>query len=267
MKRALFPEIIVNGEIIDAGVIATEAQNHAAPKGKPGLAWRKAAQALVIRTLLLQKAQARKLKVTPADLGNKRFETAEEALIRGLLEMEVNVDPPSEEVVTAIWEKDPTKFRSPPLWEASHILCMAEPSDADASEAAFIRAKALTKIALENPKGFGRLAASESECSSKDNFGALGQLGPGDTVPEFEAALEKLSVGEITTTPVRTRFGYHVIRLDAKAEGKVLPFEAVRPRITEALEKAAWAKSAQRFTQQLVASADVKGIDFHTHGV
>ncbi len=267
MKRALFPEIIVNGEIIDAGVIATEAQNHAAPKGKPGLAWRKAAQALVIRTLLLQKARERKLAVKPADLGNKRFETAEEALIRGLLEMEVNVEPPNDEAIAAIWERDPTKYRSPPLWEASHILCMAHPSDEDASKVAFKRAEALTKMALSNPKGFGRLAASESECSSKDNFGALGQLGPGDTVPEFEAALEKLSVGEITTTPVRTRFGYHVIRLDAKAEGKVLPFEAVRPRIAEALEKAAWAKSAQRFAQHLVSSADVQGIDLQTQVV
>ncbi len=267
MKRALFPEITVNGEIIDAGVIATEAQNHAAPKGKPGLAWRKAAQALVIRTLLLQKARERKLEVKPADLGNKRFETEEEALIRGLLEMEVNVDPPSDETVVSIWEKDPTKFRSPPLWEASHILCMVKPLDEDASKAAFIRAEAITKMALDNPKGFGRLATSESECSSKDNFGSLGQLAPGDTVPEFEAALEKLSVGEITTMPVRTRFGYHVIRLDAKAEGKVLPFDAVRPRIAEALEKSAWANSAQRFAQQLVASADVQGIELQTSGV
>ena len=260
MSRALFPEITVNGEVIDAAKIATESQNHFAPKGKPGLAWRKAAQALVIRTLLLQEAKVRKLEVKPADLGDKRFETPEEALIRGLLDTEVTVDPPSEEVVKAVWNKDPSRFRSPPLWEASHILCAADPADKPACETALARAAALTKIARANPRGFAKLATSESDCSSKDNYGALGQLSPGDTVPEFEAALEKLVQGEITTEPVKTRFGYHIIRLDAREEGRVLPFNIVQPRIAEALEKSAWAKSAQNFTNQLVATADVQGI-------
>ncbi len=264
MNRALFPEITVNGEVVDAAKIATESQNHYAPKGKPGLAWRKAAQALVIRTLLLQEARNRKLEAEPVDLGNKRFETAEEALIRSLLDTEVTVDPPSEEMVKAIWNKDPAKFRSPPLWEASHILCAANPADQAACEAALTRAKALTKTALDNPRGFAKIAAGESDCSSKDNFGALGQLGPGDTVPEFEAALERLAVGGITSEPVKTRFGYHVIRLDAQAEGKVLPFDIVRPRIAEALEKSTWAKSAQSYTQKLVASADVQGIELQS---
>lgn len=261
MSRALFPEITVNGEVVDAAKIATESQNHFAPKGKPGLAWRKAAQALVIRTLLLQEAKNRKLEAEPANLGDKRFETPEEALIRSLLDTEVNIDPPSDDVVTAVWEEDPTRFRSPPLWEASHILCAANPNDEKACEAALARATALTEIAVNAPRGFGKLATNESDCSSKDNYGALGQLGQGDTVPEFEFALEKLSVGEITKTPIKTRFGYHVIRLDAEAEGRVLPFDIVRPRIAEALEKSAWAKSAQNFAHQLVASADVQGIE------
>ncbi len=261
MKRALFPEITVNGEVIDAAKIATESQNHFAPKGKPGLAWRKAAQALVIRTLLLQEAKNRKLEAEPVDLGDKRIETPEEALIRSLLDTEVNIAPPSDEVVTAVWEKDPKRFRSPPLWEASHILCAANPNDEAACKAALIRATALTKTALGAPGGFAKLATSESDCSSKDNYGALGQLGQGDTVPEFESTLEKLSVGEIAAAPVKTRFGYHVIRLDAEAEGRVLPFDIVRPRIAEALEKAAWAKSAHNFAHKLVASADVQGIE------
>lgn len=261
MNRPLFPEVIVNGEVISSACIATEAQNHEAPMGKPGIAWRKAAQALVIRTLLLQEARNRKLATEPADLGDKRFETDEEALIRGLLETEVNVDPPSEEAVVAIWNKDSSKFRSPPLWEASHILCAANPADEEATKKAYLRAKALAKTAMDDPKSFVRLAANESDCSSKSNGGALGQLNPGDTVPEFETALKLLLQGQITSKPVKTRFGYHIIRLDARAEGKVLPFDVVRPRIAEALEKSAWAKSAQNFTQQLVASANLEGIE------
>ena len=161
MTRTLFPEITVNNKVIDATNIATESQNHYAPKGKPGLAWRKAAQALVIRELLLQEARGRKLEPEPADLGDKRFETAEEALIRGLLDTEVTIDPPSEGAVKAIWNKDPSRFRSPPLWEASHILCAADPADEAACKTALMRATALNKIALENPKGFSKLAAGE----------------------------------------------------------------------------------------------------------
>jgi len=127
MKRELFPEIIVNGEVIDAAKIATESQNHYAPKGKPGLAWRKAAQALVIRTLLLQEARNRKLEAEPADLGNKRFETTEEALIRSLLDTEVTVDTPSEEIVKAIWTKIlqgsvPHRFGKRPIFFALQTL-------------------------------------------------------------------------------------------------------------------------------------------------
>lgn len=261
MNRPLFSDIVVNGEVISTAKIATEAQNHQAPKGKPGIAWRKAARALAIRMLLLQEARNRKLEVEPIDLGEKRFETPEEALIRGLLEKEVNVSPPSDETVIAVWEKDPSKYRSPPLWEVSHILCAANPADKEATDKAYVRAKALAKTATDDPKCFGRLAASESDCSSKANSGALGQLNPGDTVPEFETALKQLSQGQITGEPVKTRFGYHIIRLDAQAEGRVLPFDIVRPRIAEALEKMAWAKSAQNFTEQLVAAADLKGIE------
>lgn len=61
MNVALFPDVVVNDETIPSAAIAAEAQNHSAPKDKPGIAWRKAAQALTIRTLLLQEARARGL--------------------------------------------------------------------------------------------------------------------------------------------------------------------------------------------------------------
>lgn len=89
----------------------------------------------------------------------------------------------------------------------------------------------------------------------------MGQLGPGDTVPEFEAALRGLSEGELTAEPVLTRHGWHVIRLDALAEGRELPYEVVRPRLSEALEKAAWARAARDLVARLVAQAEIRGVD------
>ncbi len=264
MNTALFPDLVVNGETVPQAAIAAEAQNHEAPRGKPGIAWRKAANAVAVRTLLLQEARRRGLTPDPAEVGPGRYETEEEALIRGLLDEAVDVARPSEDALRTEWERDPSRFRSPPLWEVSHILCACDPRDEALKHAALARAAALTERAQADPRAFGRLARENSDCGSKGSDGALGQLGPGDTVPEFEAALRRLGDGEITSEPVLSRHGWHVIRMDAVAEGEVLPYETVRPKIAEAMEKAAWAREARSFIDRLVASAEISGADLRT---
>jgi len=261
MNSALFPELVVNGETVPHALIAAETQNHEAPKGKPGIAWRKAANAVAVRTLLLQEARRQGLETEPAEVGPGRFETDEEALVRGILEAAVDIVAPTEEAIHAEWKRDPSRFCSPRLWEVSHILVACDPRDEAQRAAAQARATGLTKQAIGDPRRFARLAGEHSDCGSKSSDGALGQLGPGDTVPEFEAALRILPEGEITQDPVLTRHGWHVIRMDAMAEGSVLPFEVVRERISDALEKAAWARTARSFVKQLVESADITGAD------
>lgn len=261
MNAALFPDLVVNGELVPHALVASETQNHDAPKGKPGIAWRKAANAVAIRTLLLQEARSRQIEPEPQEVGPGRFETDEEALIRGLLEQAIDVTAPTEEDIVSEWEKDPTRFRSTPLWEVSHILCGCDPREAGDRQKALHRAQVLTSAAIKDPKGFAALAARESDCGSKSSGGALGQLGPGDTVPEFEAALRGLSEGDITSEPVLTRHGYHIIRMDAVAQGQVLPFNAVRDRIAEALEKTAWARNGKQFVDRLVETASIEGAD------
>jgi len=254
MTRALFPDLVVNGEHVPQAAIAAEAQHHDAPKGKPGIAWRKAANAVAMRTLLLQEARRRGVDPQPQQVGQGRMETDEEALVRGLLDQAVEVETPSKAEIRAIYERDPSRFRAPPLWEVSHILC--------AGEGAEERARALASEVIANPKSFARVARRDSACGSAGNGGALGQLGPGDTLPEFEAALRGLSEGDITEQPILSRHGWHIIRLDAVAEGRVLPFEAVAPRLSEAIEKCNWARAARAFAEGLMAEADIAGADF-----
>ncbi len=259
--NAFFPDLVVNGETVPSARVAAETQNHDGPKGKPGIAWRKAANAIAVRTLLLQEARKRGIEADVQQVGPGRFETDEEALVRGLLDQAVSVAPPSAESIRAEWEKDPSKFRSPPLWEVSHILVACDPRDDTARESAQRRAVQLAASATKNPKGFAKLAATESDCGSKASGGALGQMGPGDTVPEFEAALRELTEGAITEDPVLSRYGWHIIKMDAVATGAVLPFEAVRQKISDAMEKASWAHAAKDFVQTLVASAEISGAD------
>ena len=259
--NALFPDLVINGETVPSSQVAAEAQNHDGPKGKPGIAWRKAANAIAVRTLLLQEARKRGVKAQVQEVGPGRFETEEEALVRGLLDQAVVVSAPSAASVRAEWEKDPLRFRSPPLWEVSHILIACDPRDDSARKEAHARAVDLTGKALGNPKAFAKLAAQVSECGSKSSGGALGQLSPGDSVPEFEAALRELTEGAITAEPILTRYGWHIIKMDAVATGAVLPFDSVKQKISDAMEKASWARAAKDFVQTLVASAEISGAD------
>ncbi|WP_146346946.1 peptidylprolyl isomerase [Phaeobacter marinintestinus] len=261
MNAALFPDLVVNGERVPHALVAAETQNQEAPKGKPGIAWRKAVNAVAIRTLLLQEARTRGVEVDRQEVGPGLFETDEEALIRGLLDQVIDAAQPCETDIRAEWEKDPTRFRTPPLWEVSHILCGCDPRDEDARAKALARATGILALAQGDPKGFPALAQRESDCGSKSSGGALGQLGPNDTVPEFEAALRDISEGEMSAEPVLTRHGYHIIRMDAVALGQVLPFEAVRAKIAIAMEKAAWAAESRQFIMELVKASDIEGAD------
>ncbi|WP_366907369.1 peptidylprolyl isomerase [Tabrizicola sp.] len=255
---ALFPDVVVNGETIPSAAIAAEAQNHAAPKDKPGIAWRKAAQALTIRALLLQEARRRGVLADPEELAPGRVETEDEALIRALLDEALTIAPVSDADVRAEWAKGPERFRSAPLWDVSHILCACDPRDDAESAVAEARAKAVLARLDGDAKGFAS-AARESDCGSKGQGGHLGQLGPGDTVPEFEAALRSLSEGAMTPAPILSRHGWHIIRLNAIAPGQVLPFDGVRPIIAQALEKAAWARASRAFVETLAERAQITG--------
>jgi peptidyl-prolyl cis-trans isomerase C len=261
MGRPLQPDLVVNGETIPAAAVAAEAQNHPAPGGKPGLAWRAAARALAVRAVLLQEARAEGFAPDAREVAPGRRETDDDALIRALIESRVRPEPPAEDAIRAAYDADPERFRSPALYEAAHILFAAAPDDlaarARAREAA---AATLAEIAAD-PRAFDRLAAERSDCPSRQAGGRLGQLASGDAVPEFEAVLRAIAEGALAPEPVATRFGFHVIRLDARAEGAVLPYAAARPHIAEALEKAAWARAAKAFVADLVACVTVEGVD------
>lgn len=259
MKQT-FTDISVNGEAISPELIATEAQNHPAPKGKPGMAWMAAARALAVRTLILQEAQRRGLAASPIELAPGLWETEEDAIIRQLLDEAVEVETPTPEAVRTAYEANPERHRAPSLYEAAHILFAARPDDVVARKVAKDQANAVLAKVKAEPKAFDALARDHSACSSRANGGRLGQISAGDTVAEFEAALARLAQGEIADQPVESRYGFHIIRLDAKAKGDILPFEAVETALRSALAKAAWVRASRAFVDALAEQAEVTGI-------
>lgn len=258
--KPLMPDVTVNGETIASADISAEAQNHTAPSGKPGLAWKAAAKAMVIRALLLQEAAKLGLTAEPQEVAPDKWETEEESLIRAVMEQQIDPEGITEQACRQIYDSRTQVFRAPSLFQPAHILFAAKPEDTGARQAARLNAGAVLADLLKNPKGFAKVAKSSSDCPSKDQGGGLGQITSGDTVPEFEAVLEILEPGQIHPQPVETRFGFHIIRMDEKAPGAILPFEAVQPQIMEKLEQVAWAKAAYELTERLVASADIVGV-------
>lgn len=258
--KPLLPPILVNGVTLDPARIAAEAQNHPAPKGKPGAAWKAAARALVIRELLLQEAARLGVEAEPVEIAPGQWETDEEALISAVLDAALDPAAADEAELRAIYEAEPDRFRAPSLFEAAHILFAAAPDDLAAMAKARDTAEGVLAQLARAPQDFPKLAAEHSDCSSKDSGGLLGQLSSGDTVPEFEAALARMPEGSISPEPVQTRYGIHIIRLDARVTGEVLPFEAVLPRLREAHEKSAWLRASREYIAGLIKDADIVGL-------
>ncbi len=263
MNKPLFPAIVVNGTTLSASEIAAEAQNHKAPKGKPGLAWRKAARALAVRQLMLEEASALGLVSQPRELAPGQIETGEEALIRALMEAAITPEPVSEARLRAAYDASREVCRAPSLFQGAHILYAARPGDRPGCASALARAEMTLEILRQSPGRFTAIATQESQCASRDAGGELGQLTSRDVVPEFAAALQMAVPGQVHDQVIVTRFGMHVLRLDARAEGEILPFASARGQLLEAAEKAAWAKAAQAFVTGLLGRARITGLDMH----
>ena len=251
--------IRLNGVPLPPHMIAAEAQHH--PSRNPAMAYQAAARAIIIRTLLLEEAQREGIVAEAELVSPGKRELDDEAKIRALVEARIPVNEPDEAQCRAFYAADPARFRSPDLYEASHILFLAHPHDAAAYAAATAKATAIIAELSAAPDRFETIARAQSECDSRANGGRLGQIARGETVPEFEAALRLLTEGHISPEPITSRYGVHVLRLDARAAGEILPFEYVQDQISCYLAEKAWRRDVADYIERLIGRAQVEGID------
>ena len=90
------------------------------------------------------------------------------------------------------------------------------------------------KVELDNGSDFAKLAEKNSDCPSAKNGGDLGVIVRGQMVDEFEEAAFNTKVNAISE-PVKTQFGYHIIKITDKQEGKDVTFEEVKDNVKLAL--------------------------------
>ncbi len=98
---------------------------------------------------------------------------------------------------------------------------------------------------------FEDAARENSSCPSKENGGSLGDFERGQMVPEFDSAVFTMQVGEITETPVKTQFGYHLIKLNSKSEAKTAPLSEIKDRLEAVLLEQKRAKAYESKINQL----------------
>lgn len=122
------------------------------------------------------------------------------------------------------YDNNKSQFTTGETVNASHILVDSED-----------KAKAILAEISSGAKSFEDAAREYSSCPSGAEGGSLGDFGRGQMVPEFDKAVFEMQVGEITAEPVKTQFGYHLIKLNSKGEPKELSYSEVSSEIKAGL--------------------------------
>lgn len=152
----------------------------------------------------------------------------------------------TEEAMQAFYEQHKEHIKTEDSFRASHILFKNE--DGNAKESA-------DKVLAELKAGgdFEALAKEHSACPSSAKGGDLNFFGKGQMVPEFENAVVSMGVDEVSD-PVKTQFGYHIIKKTDHADGKQLTFDEAKNRINEIL----YNEQSKTIVKDLVDSLKVK---------
>lgn len=201
---------------------------------------------LVKKELLFQEAKKKGMDNDAEYL--KRVEDFKKiTLIRTLLEKEIEEKAKvNDKDVKDYYEAHKNEFAANNQIKASHILVKTE--------------EEAKKIAEELKKGgnFAKLAKERSlDKGSAKNGGDLGSFSRGQMVPEFEAAAFSLKKGEISS-PVKTQYGYHIIKVTDRKEGSALPFEKVKDMLTQKVTSEKQKEVFDSYVKELRASYKVE---------
>jgi peptidyl-prolyl cis-trans isomerase C len=240
--------ITVNHTTISDAAIAHEAARH------PDVAdaTLAARYTLTVRELLLQRARETGLQAESDD-------GCLDETLDTLLEREVATPVATNEECRRYYETHAAQFRRGDLVEASHILFAVTPN-APVNE---IRAtaEATLRTLVSDPQRFAEFAGSHSNCPSGAQGGNLGQLRRGETVPEFDAALFEGETAGVLPRLINTRYGFHILYIAHRIEGRQLPFEMVKDQIAEFLSDLVQRNALRQYVQVLARKAKISGID------
>jgi len=247
----------VNGTTVPSDLIAHEMSLHAdAPDPEAA-----ARRALALRELLLQRAG--ELGLLEDGLPRDRISLAgreqEDEVIGRVLEREVATPKPSVDECRRYYETHPERFTSGELVEARHILFAILPGTP--VMALREHAEGVLAALRAAPEAFAARAQELSNCPSGQHGGNLGQFGRGGMVPEFDKAIFDTQATGVLPVLVATRYGFHIVAVERRIPGKVLPFDAVAERVADYLAARVEERALKQYAEVLAGRADVAGAD------
>jgi peptidyl-prolyl cis-trans isomerase C len=220
---------IVNGKPVpkarfDAFIKQIQAQATAQNQQLPPDLDQRVRDKLVMDEIFAQEAEKRGLAGS-ADYKQQMEQARQQVLLQALLADHAKKSPVTDAEIAVEYEKFKTQS-SGTEYRARHILVEKE----DEAKALIAQIKAGAK--------FDEVAKKSSkDTGSGANGGDLDFAAPGGFVPEFSQAMVALKKGEMTQEPVKTQFGYHIIKLEDTREAKFPPLEEVKPQIKQRLEQ------------------------------
>jgi len=206
---------VITEDEVDAMIeaLAQRGQNLNTPEGRKAVI-----DQLVNKHLFLSEAKKNFYEADPA-FKAELAKLKDDMLANFAIEKALNSVTVKEEEVQKLYDEHKSEFMAGESVEASHILVDTEEK---ANEI-------LAEIKAETIS-FEDAARKYSSCPSSSNGGALGEFGRGQMVPEFDTAVFAMNVGEVSE-PVKTQFGYHLIKLTNKKEAAEVPYAQMRERL------------------------------------
>lgn len=195
---------------------------------------------LINREILIQEADKMGLG-TSAEVKSQVEIARQSIVIRALITDYMKKNPVKDADLKAEYDKFKAQAGDKE-YRARHILVEKE------DDAKAIIAK------LKGGAKFEELAKQSKDPGSAANGGDLDWASPASFVKPFSDAMIALQKGQVTDTPVKTQFGYHVIKLEDVRAAKVPAFEEVKPQIAETLQQ----QKLQAYQQELRKKAKIQ---------
>jgi peptidyl-prolyl cis-trans isomerase C len=198
-------------------------------------------QDLVGREVLIQEADKKGMG-TRADVKAALDNARQSIIISAMLADHVKKNPIKDADVKAEYDRIKAATANELQYRVRHVLVATE----DEAKGVITKLKGGAK--------FEDLAKAQSKDGSAADGGLLDWAGPGDYVPEFSKAMVALQKGAVTDTPVKSQFGYHVIKLDDTRPVKVPAFEEAKKELTERMQQ----RNLQVFRDELMKKAKIE---------
>lgn len=195
------------------------------------------------------------LKKNDIELDEFRKEIRKSLLIQMITDQEIKQHLKlTAEQMEGYYRDNIDKMKTPPMIRARHILVSFKKNKTE--EAARKKADEVLKK-IKSGKDFEELAREYSDCPSGEKGGDLGFFSRGQMVPEFENTAFQLTGGQVSE-PVKTRFGYHIIRVDETRDEKNLEYGEAKPYIEKILYQKEGHRIIKNLTGKLRKEADVE---------